>query len=131
MEYPEPLPKAKDIHPQSCDWVKLVTQAQRGNLHAFDVLVRRFQDAVVAYSAAILGDFHQAEDAAQDAFLEAYRTLPALRVPTAFPGWLRRLAYKHCDRWNRRKQVRTLPLESAYHISDVSDPSGEVIRRET
>lgn len=129
MEYPEPL--QKESHQKSGDWVRLVTQAQQGNLHAFDALVRRFQDVMVAYSAAILGDFHRAEDAAQDAFLEAYRTLPTLRAPTAFPDRLRRLAHKHCDRWTRRKQVITLPLESAYHLSDLADPSGEVVRRET
>lgn len=128
---PQPEPLQKDSHPKSGDWVRLVTLAQRGDIHAFDALVRRFQDAVVAYSAAILGDFHRAEDAAQDAFLEAYRTLPALRIPAAFPDWMRRLAHKHCDRWTRRKQVITQPLESAYHLSDLSDPSGEVVRRET
>jgi DNA-directed RNA polymerase specialized sigma24 family protein len=39
-----------------------------------------------AYAYSILGDFPLAEDATQEAFLEAYRKLPDLRTPEAFPG---------------------------------------------
>lgn len=42
----------------------------------------------MAYATAILGDYHLAEDAAQEAFVDAYRALRSLREPAAF-GWLR------------------------------------------
>ena len=47
-------------------------QAKEGDVDGFAVLVERFQDMAVGYSYSILGDFHLAEDAAQEAFLEAY-----------------------------------------------------------
>ena len=84
------------------DWVGWVEAAQRGDLDAFGRLVRRFQDSAVAYACAVLGDFHAAEDAAQDAFLEALGALAQLREPRAFPAWLRRCVFKHCDRARRR-----------------------------
>ena len=49
-------------------------QAKAGDWDGFAVLVDRFQDMAVGYSYSILGDFHLAEDAAQEAFLEAIQT---------------------------------------------------------
>jgi DNA-directed RNA polymerase specialized sigma24 family protein len=62
----------------------LVRAARAGDDFAFAELVRAYQDIAVAYATAILGDYHLAEDAAQEAFVEAYRELSALREPAAF-----------------------------------------------
>ncbi|NIR02616.1 MAG: RNA polymerase subunit sigma-24, partial [Gemmatimonadales bacterium] len=67
-----------------------------------------FQDMAVGYAYSILGDFHLAEDAAQEAFVQAYLDLRKLRVPQAFPSWLRRIVFKQCDRFTRRKRVHTV-----------------------
>ena len=56
-----------------------VRRAQAGDLEAYGWIVRRFQDMAVGYAASILGDFHLAEDAAQEAFLEVWRDLAQLR----------------------------------------------------
>lgn len=48
-----------------------VQAAQQGDEHACTELVRALQDVAVAYAAAILRDYHLAEDAAQEAFVEA------------------------------------------------------------
>ena len=91
----------------------LVIRARSGDLEAYGEIVRRFQDMAYGFAYAILGDFQCAEDAAQEAFIEAYRCLDGLREPAAFPGWFRRIVFKHCDRITRRKRVRTAPLEAA------------------
>src|SRR5436190_11503301 len=70
---------------------------------AYEIIVRRFQDMAVGYGYSILRDFQLAEDAAQEAFLEAYRNLDQLREPAAFPGWFRRIVFKQCDRITRGK----------------------------
>ena len=82
----------------------LVVLAQHGDLEAFTSLVRAYQDVAVGYAYAWLGDLSLAEDAAQEAFFEAYRTLAALREPAAFAAWLRRIVRKHCDRETRRRR---------------------------
>ena len=91
----------------------LVQEACSGDLEAFGQLVRRFQDMAYGYAYSILGDFHLAQDAAQEALVEAYRQLPNLRTPEAFPGWLRRIVLKYCDRLTRRKRIGTVPLDAA------------------
>ncbi|MEM7538295.1 MAG: sigma-70 family RNA polymerase sigma factor [Chloroflexota bacterium] len=90
-----------------------ITQAQSGNLEAFNTIVHRFQDMAVGYAYSNLHDLQLAEDAAQEAFVEAYRCLPTLREPIAFAAWFRRIIFKHVDRLTRRKQVMTVALEVA------------------
>jgi RNA polymerase sigma factor (sigma-70 family) len=90
----------------------IVARAREGEAEAFGILVRRFQDMAVGYGYSILHDFQLAEDAAQEAFFEAYRTLPKLREPAAFAGWFRRIVFKQCDRITRRGVVATVSLDT-------------------
>jgi RNA polymerase sigma factor (sigma-70 family) len=92
--------------------VSWVTRARAGDTTAYGMLVSRFQDMAYGYAYAILGDFDLAQDAAQEAFIEAYRCLPNLREPGAFPGWFKRIVFKHCDRLTRRKRPLSLPIEA-------------------
>ena len=84
--------------------------ARAAQHHAFDEIVRRFQDMAFAY--AVLGDFHLAEDAAQDAFIVAWRNLDQLRKPEAFPGWLKRIVLTQCNRLTRGKRVQLVSLDA-------------------
>ncbi len=102
-----------------------------GNLDSYTQVVRRFQDMACGYAYAILGDFHLAEDFAQEAFIEAYRKLASLRKPEAFPGWFRTIVFKHCDRITRAKNINTTPLDNTPDVaSTTSDPSQVAERRE-
>src|SRR3954463_9589919 len=83
--------------------VALVGPAASGEAEAFGQLVLRFQDLALAYAGAVLGERAGAEDAVQDAFVDAWRLLAQLREPEAFPGWLRRIVFKHCDRRRRAR----------------------------
>ena len=94
----------------------IINKARDGDLAAYSTIVRRFQDMAVGYAQAVLHDFHLAEDAAQEAFVEAHQNLARLRQPEAFSGWFRKIVYKHCDRLQRRRP-RTVSLE------DVPEPT--------
>ena len=91
----------------------LVMRTRDGDTDAYAVIVRRFQDMAVGYGYAILHDFQLAEDAAQEAFFEAYRDLPKLREPGAFPGWFRRIVFKQCDRLIRGKSYSQVSIDEA------------------
>ena len=97
--------------------VTLVGAAQTGDERAFAALVAAFQDVAVAYATSLIGDYHLAEDATQEAFVEAYRGLASLREPAAFPSWLRRIVFKHCDRITRRKDHKLAPLTAALELA--------------
>jgi len=109
----------------------LIESARSGDVAAYGRLVQRFQDMAVAYAYSLLHDFQLAEDAAQEAFVEGYRTLSQLREPIAFPGWLRRIIFKHCDRLTRGKQLPVVGMESAAGVaSSQLDPSSAAEDRE-
>jgi RNA polymerase sigma factor (sigma-70 family) len=95
----------------------LVAAAQAGDLDAFGRIVERFQRMAHAVAYAMLGDAHLAEDAAQEAFIEAFLCLPKLREPAAFPGWFRRIVVKRGDRLIRGKGLPTVPIESAGELA--------------
>jgi RNA polymerase sigma factor (sigma-70 family) len=99
------------------DLKTLVTRAQSGNLEAYTQLVHRFQDMAVGYAYSLLGDFHLAEDAAQEAFVGAYQDLARLREPGAFVTWFRRLVATRCSRYIRRKRIATVPLDATPEIA--------------
>jgi len=95
----------------------LVRAARAGDDLAFAELVRSYQDIAVAYATSILRDYHLAEDAAQEAFVEAYRELPRLREPAAFAAWFRTVIFKHCDRLTRRRRHPVAGLEAALEVA--------------
>ncbi|MBT7861078.1 MAG: sigma-70 family RNA polymerase sigma factor, partial [Gemmatimonadetes bacterium] len=102
----------------------VVSRAQAGDPGALAELVRRFQDMAVGYAWSLLGDFHLAEDAAQDAFIQVLGDLTSLREAAAFPGWLRRIVFKHCDRHTRRAGLSTVPLEGVVELTaDMKTPN--------
>jgi RNA polymerase sigma factor, sigma-70 family len=73
------------------DYVELVRRARIGDASAFGSLVEAFQDMAVGYAYSILGNRQEAEDAAQEAFLHAFRSLGSLADPLAFPAWFKRI----------------------------------------
>jgi len=95
------------------DLETLVLAAQHDDMEAFGELVGRFQNMAIACANGSLRDVHQAEDVAQEAFIQAFRDLKQLRVPAAFPSWLRRIVLKYCDRTTRRKRLPTTSLTDA------------------
>src|ERR1044071_9952657 len=109
----------------------LILRTRNGDADAYAEIVRRFQDMAVGYGYAVLGDFQSAEDAAQEAFLEAYRDLANLREPVAFPGWFRRIVFKQCDRILRRKSVAMIPIDSIEdRASEMQDHAANFEQRE-
>ena len=113
-------------------WVEHVVRARAGDLSASDPLVREFQDMAVGYAYSILGDFQLAEDAAQNAFIEAYFCLGRLKEPKAFPAWFRTIVSRQCNRLIRGKQYPTLPLEETTEMANPGpSPLDLAAQRET
>ena len=104
----------------------LILRTKSGDLNAYGTIVRRFQDMAVGYSYSLLNDFQLAEDAAQEAFIEAFLKLSQLQNPAAFPGWFRKIIFKHCDRFTRDAPASTISLEDSTEITS-SEPSPDEI----
>ncbi|HUF21788.1 MAG TPA: RNA polymerase sigma factor RpoE [Burkholderiales bacterium] len=70
---------------------QLVERAQRGDKHAFELLVSKYQRKLARLLSRFIRDPAEVEDVAQEAFIKAYRALPAFRGDSAFYTWLYRI----------------------------------------
>jgi len=91
---------------------ELVIRAREGDRDAFSELVARSIGRLTAVARMVLRDEYAAQDAVQEASIEAWRSLPGLRDPDAFEGWLRRLLMRACFRAIRKnKRVGMIELQ--------------------
>ena len=93
---------------------KLVERAMHGDEEAFDDLVERMGDSLYSVARRILRDTTLAQDATQQALLDAWRHLPQLREPDRFEAWTHRLLVHACYAEARRERrhrgnLRLLP----------------------
>ncbi len=93
------------------DEAALIQSAQRGSLDSFNQLVLVYQDAVYAQAYRMMGESEPAQDATQEAFISAYRSLGSYRGGS-FKAWLLRIVTNACyDELRRRKRHPTTSLE--------------------
>lgn len=89
----------------------LIEAARAGELDAFNRLVLAYQDSVYSQAYRMLGEVESAQDAAQEAFIAAYRSLGGYRGGS-FRAWLLRIVTNACyDELRRRQRRPTTPLE--------------------
>ena len=97
----------------------LVGLARDGDETAFEELVRRHQHQQFAVALRMISHYQDAEDVVQDAFLHAWRSLPAFRGEAGFGTWLTRIMLNQCHSRSRRPRLASLPSEEA--ISSAPD----------
>jgi RNA polymerase sigma-70 factor (ECF subfamily) len=102
---------------------QLVARAADGDLQAFEVLVRRYQLPIFRLCLGMLGNRHDAEDAAQDAFLTAWRAIGRFRGESKFSTWLYRLAVNRCLRHLARQTAQSDELTD--RAGTLGDPEAE------
>lgn len=95
----------------------IVKRCLAGEVNAFSVLVEKYQNAVYGLCYHMSGNFTDAQDLAQEAFVRAYLDLAKIRDPSKFASWLYRLTVNICRMWLRRqKRLNNLPLDEAFRI---------------
>lgn len=74
--------------------VELVRSAQAGDREAFGELFERYRPAIVALALRRVRNAEEAEELAQEVFIQAMNKIEQLRVPEAFGGWLRQIVHR-------------------------------------
>ena len=101
---------------------RLVEVAQRGDVESFNELVRLFEGRVYILCYRMLGDSESAADAAQDAFLAAFRNLKSFRGGS-FRSWMLRIATNTCyDVLRVRKRRPSVSLDIEADDESASSP---------
>jgi RNA polymerase sigma-70 factor (ECF subfamily) len=100
----------------------LVMRAQRGDLGAFEELIRTRLDHLFRTACGILGDPAEAEDAAQEAAIAAWQKLPSLRDVERLDAWLGRVLLNTCRmRLRSRRRVREISMDDGRTAGDLPD----------
>jgi RNA polymerase sigma-70 factor (ECF subfamily) len=103
------------------DEIALVQSAQSGDLDSFNTLILHYQDRVFNTALRILGDEDLAQDAAQEAFISAFRSISSFRGGS-FKAWILRTVTNACyDELRRQKRRPTTPLEPETNDGDEVD----------
>jgi len=84
----------------------IVEHVLRGNVEAFGALVERYRDRYARYALYMLGNREDAEEALQDAFTRAYRSLSRCDDPERFGAWLFRILVNRCRTVGARRGRR-------------------------
>lgn len=87
---------------------RVVEGLRQGEPQAVDAFVAQFEGLGRRLAAALLADAHEAEDAVQEAFVEAIRLIAALREPRGLPGWFRQIVRTQANRLLRRRRETTV-----------------------
>jgi RNA polymerase sigma-70 factor, ECF subfamily len=114
-------PGGETLAEQSDDDLMLLARA--GAPGAFDTLIRRHQPRMLRLSYRYLGDASLAADAAQNAFVALFRTLPSYRAQGKFSSYLYRLLLNQCrmTKRSRRAEQKALDVVSSWEERNVAE----------
>ena len=92
--------------------VDLIQRILSGDESAFTALVEKHRKWIHSLAWREIGDFHAAQEITQDTFIQAHKSLPNLRDPNRFSGWLHVIAKRQCIEWLRRKPIMMQSLDA-------------------
>ena len=78
-----------------------VVQSQQGDQEAFEALIRQHQRMIHSLCYRMTGSMADADDLAQETFIQAYQHLASFRAEARFSSWLYRIATNLCLNWKK------------------------------
>ncbi len=120
---------------------QLVERAQRGDKHAFELLVLKYQRRLGRLISRFVRDSAEVEDVTQESFIKAYRALPSFRGDSAFYTWLYRIGINTAKNYlvslGRRPPTTTQfdveeseDYEGSDQMHDMNTPETELMGKE-
>jgi RNA polymerase sigma-70 factor (ECF subfamily) len=103
----------------------LVQAARRGDREAFGTLVSRHAPSVLSVTSRMLGSAAEAEDAAQETFVSAFKALSGFQAGSKFSTWLFRIAVNKCQDVLRARRPTVLFDEESGDAADHQANGGE------
>jgi RNA polymerase sigma-70 factor (ECF subfamily) len=116
------------------DEPEVIARAQRGDLQAYGFLVRQYEQLAFRAAYLITHDEHEAADAAQDAFVRAYRALSSFKLDQPFRPWLLRIvtnqALNRVKSEQRRMRMAERFAQAMMTSQDIPAPERVAVERE-
>jgi RNA polymerase sigma-70 factor (ECF subfamily) len=103
----EPVPASQPRPSAPVDEDELVRDARRGNLKAYDELVKRYQERIYATLYHMTSNHEDANDLAQESFIKAFQALKSFKGGSSFYTWLYRIAVNKTINFLKQRKNRT------------------------
>jgi RNA polymerase sigma factor (sigma-70 family) len=103
----EPAKPLESESPAPVAEMDLVRSARRGDLKAYDELIRRYQERIYATIYHMTSNHEDANDLAQDSFIKAYQALKSFKGGSSFYTWLYRIAVNKTINFLKQRKNRT------------------------
>jgi RNA polymerase sigma-70 factor (ECF subfamily) len=100
---------------------ELMLECRKGDMSAFELLVRRYQDALVNYIHYTINDYHRAEDLAQETFLRVFKSASRYEPKASFKSWLYTIATNLS-----RNEIRNRARRKTCFLEDMVDENEDV-----
>lgn len=108
----------------------VIRKAQAGDMTCFEALYSRHKRRVFSLCLRMTGNFAQAEDFTQEAFLQLYRKIASFRGESAFATWLHRLTVNIVLMHFRKKSLPEVSLEETLDPQQEDRPSKDIGMRD-
>lgn len=119
---------------------QLVERVQRGDKHAFDLLVLKYQHKIVGLVSRYLRDHSEVLDVTQEAFIKAYRSIGGFRGDSQFYTWMYRIAINTAKNYlvsrSRRPPDQDIDVDDGeFHdnsavLKDIENPENNLATRQ-
>jgi RNA polymerase sigma-70 factor (ECF subfamily) len=103
----EPVERTESESPAPVEESALVHRARRGDLTAYDELVKRYQERIYATIYHMTSNHEDANDLAQDSFIKAFQALKSFKGGSTFYTWLYRIAVNKTINFLKQRKNRT------------------------
>jgi RNA polymerase sigma-70 factor (ECF subfamily) len=101
------------------DDLQYVVLCRNGDVEAFEILVERHQKKMLNIAYRMLGNYDEACDVTQEAFLAAYKSLNKFKAEAKFSTWLYRIVVNYTK--NRLKQRKNLALHESASLDEPAE----------
>jgi len=108
------------------DDLEYVSLCRRGDVDAFEQLVRRHQKRMFNIAYRVIGNYDEACEIVQDAFISAYKNIKGFKGEARFSTWLYAICINHSK--NRLKRLKTRQYREGRSLDDpIMTPDGELL----
>lgn len=105
-----------------------VLRCKKGDIDAFEEIVKKYEKKMFNISFRMIGDYNEAAEAVQDAFVSAYRNIKGFKGESRFSTWLYSIVVNFSK--NRIKKVTTRSFREPVSLDNPGGANDESIKRE-
>ncbi len=119
---PSPTPGAEPAAPDPVEEMELVRRARKGDLSAYDQLVRRYQERIYATVYHMTSNHEDANDLAQEAFIKGFHALKSFKGGSSFYTWVYRIAINKTINFLKQRKNRVQMSLNDLDVNAEHDP---------